>query len=906
MISVSKNVAVALLVFALASPSYAQVCRETGGGGSGKANMTCDMKYRDQLITCDTAAAGDTIGTRPSCPKKPMPMIQTPNLSYIKDYTPYLWSYPRDVTDPSRPYAGAYALGTPGDTSRTFQIFGNTAPGTKRLASCTAQIKVPTDPTTVGEWAKLIRLQVDNCSNQYLLNAAFYPVQKESTQILSMDDPAHPGKTLNIAGECQPLNTFTETENEYDAGHYLQVAWTKLLNNANSRTTTPSALNCIPCTGGLRACDKEPHLPCGSKLENPMATPPGMSTFPEVRLSSISKVQYENINDPSHPFSPRWDFLISDRDISNLDIGQLGALSPTAAVIRGYLTTYMSKVPNSVFCAGIRNADVESDATKKADLTVEVDILVFRMKEILDSLTKRTLYNTICYNSVATYPHTTGFSPPAFAKMTAGSWCYIIDGYSPHPPTIYAHNKTCWQCFGLSGKVDDVSQHPPCTSQYLGTDLTMQGVLPGGLNFWSRNAQCGANFPKICSDIRRPYTNLNVFKMRYHNPGDKDDSAGDNVVLTKGAAEGMTFKEYFGNHMPYPRIWDTGGVSLQLTPGSDTKFQPPTDTTGQYSTIVGVGREAAAKSAGGDPADHADERCLTQGWGNSGSPTTFGGVTVQVPDPLTSWTELKLYDSRTLRNIGMSCIGRYEKVFKPGSAENMMLLRTGGMWQQLVVTKCDRDTNGRTKNCQEKNYKDYVNEGMPTNTDTVTYIKSINQQNIPQSWRGYMSADGDNKFPVWPGDGSASGGTAGLDNATQGDIILMPNGPKDDGSAQMRGLAKMAFVIETRLSKDTDCATKKDCYVRVLEPDNGTWPDICGSTDTWGEMKTRYYYQPGMLPATAKAEYDRTGTLGDCQETKISHCEQSAWSSLKIYHIRDDKRPGCQNKDKAANCKKDE
>lgn len=938
MISVSKKIGAALLALLLAAPAYAQVCMEAGGSASGKANMNCDMTYRNQLVTCDTVNTTDIAGTRPSCPEKPMPMIDTPNKSYIQDYNPYLWQYPRAATDttagtdPSMPYSGAYALGTPGDASRTFQIFGDSAPGTQRLAACTTQIHVPMNPTTNGEWAKLIRLQVDNCTNQYLLNAAVYPVQKDSSKILSGDDPTHPSKTLSVAGECQPLKTFTETENEYDAGHYLKVAWQKLLQDPGYRVSTPTVAKCTPCVGGLELCDHEPHLPCqgpsvqGLTIDNSLAP---LSTFPEVRLSTLSTVKYENINDPSHPFSPRWDFLLNDRDYSNLDDAQLTVLSPAAEIIKQALGIYMSKTDNAVFCAGVRTADNETDSSKKADDTVRVDVMSFRKNPFETALGTRTVYNSLCYENippnVRDVPEPTSMTIPELAELIAGSWCYHINSFymAGTVPMAIAYNKHCWECFGLSGQIDDISQHPPCTTQYLGSDHNMVNMSGGGYNLLSTAPQCGSNFPKVCSDLRRPYTNMNILKMRYHRTDDPQDTSGNNNALKNGAAEGMTFKGYFGNHMPYPRIWDMGGVSLQMSPATDMKNQPPTDTTGQYTAIVGIGREGAAGASGSTAVTaHPDQRCLSGGWvtpttststptssilsNSNGGPATgtvvtFGGLTLTAPDPLTSWTEMKLYEARTLRNIGMSCIGRYEKVFKPGSGENMMLLKSGGTFEELIVNKCSI-AKGITSNCTTMSYKDFIAAGNPANTDSIVYMKYFQTQNYPQPWRGYMSAGTTaNQFPTWPGDGSASTGTAGLDNALLGDIIELPNGPKDDASSGNRGLAKLAFVIETRLAASSDCAAKKDCYVRVLEADNGKWPDSCGTTDTWGEMKTRYYYQPGDLPPAAKLEYTHISSTTDCVETKISHCEMNAWSTLKVYHIAKDTRKGCTQA-KAASC----
>jgi hypothetical protein len=100
-------------------------------------------------------------------------------------------------------------------------------------------------------------------------------------------------------------------------------------------------------------------------------------------------------------------------------------------------------------------------------------------------------------------------------------------------------------------------------------------------------------------------------------------------------------------------------------------------------------------------------------------------------------------------------------------------------------------------------------------------------------------------------------------------------------------------VAETRLPRDSECVADRNCYVKVLEPDGGKWPDICGTTDTWGEMHTRYYFRPGHLPVQARDEYTRIGSPTHCGETKLSQCEQEAWDEFELYRIREDERSGC-------------
>lgn len=920
-----RYIAVATLAIFSVSPSYGQVCREsTATSVSGAANTDCDMRYRDSVVACSTNDASDVIGTRPSCPPKPMPMIDTPKRSYIANYSPLLFAYPRDEINPALPYTGPYSIGTTGDFTKTTQMIGNAAAGSRQLAACKAKLNFPGDADGSSTDAKIGRLLLDNCTNEYILNSSIYPFQKENVRLRSIDDPENPGKLLNMESECQPLSTDPSAEeNEYSASTYLELAWKKTLQDPGYRKTTPGALKCVPCVSKGIPCDREPHLACGTTITSPVNPP---SPFPEVLLSSIAALPYEEIVDPTHPFSPRWDFLINDREYSKPSASW--ASVPKAAAINALMRIYMTDPKDTIFCAGLKKANLESvvkdagsTAKDKDDIEIPVDVLEFRRKHFESTLDRRAAYNAACYMNIAPFG---GAWVPLLAAVPV-SYCYNIKFVS-HPPYIYTRGIPCWRCFGLSGKVDDELQHPPCTARYNGKDLKMKRmksihqVLPGGLNLYDRKAQC--NYPllkrdvkydmdKVCADLRKPFTPLNKLKMRYHNPDDMNDPDGANITLKEGVPEGMTFKEYFGHHMPYPRLWDTE-KSLHKIPPASRDIQAVLDTTGQYTAIVGVGREAAAKAASDNaPEDENgkkredifnDQRCKTMGWGGVLPTISAGGATIALPDPMTSWSEFKLYQTRTLRNIGISCLGRYEKVFKPGGAENMLLLASGAEWSKLIITKCPRGSGGTTGKCDYLTLKEYTDSGSVDSNDTTLYIKELSNQGIPNSWRGYLAADKSSvRFPAFGG-GSATGAT-GLDRAELGDIILMPNGPGDNPVRP--GLAKLALVIETNLPGKTDCASKKNCYVKVLEPDNGKYPDICGTTDSWGKMKSRYYFKPGSLPEDAGAEYARIHSSKDCEETGITHCEMSAWERLKVYRIRNDERIGC-DKSKATDCEKDD
>lgn len=939
-----------------AVPTYAQVCKETTATSTtGAANLTCDMRYRDSVITCDAPNSGDILGTRPSCPPKPMQMISTPKLSYVADYTPYLYIFPRDPKDPSLPYSGPYATGTPGDASTVFKMFGNSSPNAKRLAGCTAQIHTPSDPTSNEDWAKLVRLQIDNCTNQYILRRSTDVFQGEMpNRLITVDDPTVGAKRVDLQSECQPLKMVKAGDDDYNPTDYLKVAWIKALQDANYRKSTPPQTKCVPCTISnigpyvsedyQPPCDHEPHLPCaaplnqGLTLDNPMPPP---DPFPEVTLSSLDALPYEAILDPTHPFSPRWDFLVNDRDYSNPSARWYNARADShfaaLAAIYLMLQDYMSDSTNAVFCAGVKKAKDGSDSKTKADKEVRVDVLSFRQGAFESTLGRRVVFNEVCYNHRAQYTSgQDGYVLPykSVVPVAFGSFCNTITAVNPYTyPYVYGRDFDCWSdCFGLSGKADGENKKAPCATSYVEKDLKIKRI-PGALNAFESKANCGNSMAQACADLRKPFAPLNKLKMRYHNPDDSGDSDHKNMVLksdmpviTDGALEGTTFGEYFGNHMPYPRLWDTG-KSLQKTASNDP--QPPTDTTGQYTAIVGVGREAAAQVAsdnapkvdGKSRADiFTDQRCKTMGYGGYIADlasmsvgrayrrgiSSFAGVNVDWPDPMTSWTEMKFYQANTARKNGLSCLARYEKVFKPGSAENMVLMATGAPWDKGYVSKCTRGSGGEMTNCQTMTVKQYRDAGSPTGDATYTYIPDKLSDGVPNSWRGYMSTfDLSTKFPVFGG--SVPALVYGLSNAQVGDIITLPFGLEFGFAVpgyDKIGLAKVALVVETNLPSTPSGTCTGGCYVRVLEPDNGKWPDICGTTDTAGEMKSRYYYMPNQLPQDVRDEYARIGQeTVNCKETKLSQCEMSDWNNMILYRIRYDQRSGCKDDEKASKCK---
>ena len=935
---------------------------DNGGGGAGgddtaSPSMPCDLSYRDAVLTCDdqqvqvgsydksgnyTTKNVTTQNIRPGgCPAKPMPMLKTPLKSYIADYSPQVNAYLVDKDDKTKAYNGPFSVGTSGGPDRVFGMVTTAAGSTQRLAGCVAQIQLPKDPQSPDDQSKAVRMQLDNCSNQYILYSAIYPYQKERSRLIqNAEESAEP---IHLGTECQPLKTFKEIENEYEATDYLKASWTKSLQDPTYRKNKTSDAQLpmdlvaeieagmvlvegqptaafIPTMTAV-STKSEPGFPDTVKLNNPI-TPP--DPFPTVKLSEIAALPYEEINDPTHPFSPRWDYIFNERDF----------YSPMTK-------DYMETTKNAVYCAGDRNANGQSDAKKKADAEVKVDVLSFRRKKFEDGIIRRMGYNAVCKADTREE-----VGPIAVVAMTSYCWKLVSSTEAQYIP--------CWQCYDLQGKVDDDKQHPPCTTHHDGTDLHMSAIalgpdlskslnpkalkgllkgaakqrFVGGLNMFRTQAQCNLpiappplgkprdskyDIDTLCNDLRRPYTQINKVKMRYHNPDDKD-----NIVLTDGVQEGLAFNNYFGNHMPYPRLWDSDtGIALRKENNSDPKYQNAHDVSGQYTAIVGVGREGAPKSSGNDDK-HKDERCLISGWGGAPSSTDASayssdggfsmptktqdvdGASITVPDPITSWMELKLYQARTLRYVNLSCIGRYEKVFRPGSTEGLTLAALGGEWSRVIVQKCP--TGQPSTSCTFMSMKDYKDAGSPTNSSGSGYniIPQTKLEAWVNAWRGYIATGtgGTSDSNQFPGFGGSPSKQTGLDNAQLGDIILLPKGPVGQ-NASKPALAKIALISELDVS--SGCENRKGCFVTVLEGDNGKWPDVCETTDGFGELRERTFFK-GTLPKPAQDEYKNIKSNGNCEDTKIRQCLLDSWSSVDIYRIREDYRKGC-DQEKASACK---
>ncbi|MFZ4126206.1 MAG: hypothetical protein ACOYJ2_09115 [Rickettsiales bacterium] len=330
----------------------------------------------------------------------------------------------------------------------------------------------------------------------------------------------------------------------------------------------------------------------------------------------------------------------------------------------------------------------------------------------------------------------------------------------------------------------------------------------------------------MCEKLRAPVTPLNKLKMRYYDPDRAEESE-----LPSGVAEGLAFNDYFEGNMPYMRMLDTGR-SIQTSTKTE---QDAMDDKGQYAAIVGVGREGIA----GD-AEFKDQRCLLGGWGEAKA--SFGGVTIKAPDPVTSWTELKLYQLRTIRDKQVYCIGRHEKLFKPTGTEDILLYLVGGELDNIEDNSAS-----------------------------------------PLTWRGYIyDVEDARRFPNFPDQEPER--IEGLDNAQAKDIVILPfNGGEDEDG--LRGLPRLGVVEEVNKKDD-------NWYVKVKMQDDGDAPDTCGTTDASGNPAvSRYFYKPGHHDTLVEEDYESIGSDMDCADQNLQRCVMATWDDIELYRASNDLHP---------------
>lgn len=418
---------------------------------------------------------------------------------------------------------------------------------------------------------------------------------------------------------------------------------------------------------------------------------------------------------------------------------------------------------------------------------------------------------------------------------------------------------------------------------------------------------------KCCSDLAQALAPINTLKIR--------NLQDDPTLLdsANNAAEGYVWMAYFppdtaanaikdtvGNtslnqtHMPYMRWWDTGQSAggagwPQISPlflNAGTNYDPICDK-GKNDVVVGVGIESQATPAVGSPAG------LCRYGGNAGKPvtwvvggpgtspttcinvgattqglTTAGAAVTYVTDRLTSWMELKEYQTNAMRYYGLNCMPIFEQLYKHVGTEDGPLTQAGKHYNTMVPEPGFHGTAG---------------------SDTTNSLYELKQNPWPLRWRGYLSdqQNGNNnadkyRFPNFDpsgGTGTVPAMPTGLDNAKTGDIIYWT---EQDNAGQPAGYHVPPFIAVVTdathntgnaTANTTGCEDPTNCtdktatcsdFVEVVDQNYGKYPDACGNTDYIGQGQTRRIFKEWLPPDAQDALF-----MGDTPVEMIDSCNDT-------------------------------
>jgi hypothetical protein len=318
-----------------------------------------------------------------------------------------------------------------------------------------------------------------------------------------------------------------------------------------------------------------------------------------------------------------------------------------------------------------------------------------------------------------------------------------------------------------------------------------------------------------CSTEPRDYLFMNQPGIvSFNNPG---PDAG--VTPIPGVTPGTGL---LGAHMPYMRWWDTGASAGNSWHGGHFE-----NTLGSWDTIIGVGHEernnddAASTAYRAGIAGLRDSRLLD--WLRSPNPAEMGRIF--------GWMGLKMEQMLSVRQHNDYCIPRYEKMFKYGGPEALVLAKAGA--------------------------------GYTTRTDGSNHITSV-EKPWTLGWRGYAS---DTHGKGFPSVGAAGWNTAlqGLDNALPGDIISynLPNGmPQLAYVTNIGGYARQGYndPLPGEVKAVFNQTTKKyelngpggeplhPTRLFVVSWDQGKFPSATGTSVTWGLGPERVIYKRKVSP----------------------------------------------------------
>lgn len=400
--------------------------------------------------------------------RTPMPHKRTANVSPQTDFSPWYLTnmqMPKvanaaarvapelnDMVGKYAPYVGAAYRGE-NDVLLFRQRMNQAGEGTS-VVTCERNIKPkggdpdPYDPA----WA---RLELDNCANQYILNHARFPlvVHEEAGSYRYVNETA-----------CQTMRLIpltSEEKSDYDPARFLAESWKRLMIDAEHKVPDrpgPSPTEPHYASVGTFGNKGKFDLEITKAMPIPQCTEadPNQAVekcFGKIKINELIEKVPERIYDPSHPFSPRWDFEMSERQKYS---AKAALYDPLGA---GGLF--------AVRCAG-------SAVPWRAPGSIPVDIMNFRLEKKFNGSnfhywTHRRIKGNI-------------------AAMTV---LYIYDG---------SNLETWWDYFNCS------ADEPCCSTAY-----DVDDTLPEPF----RTMLCGQpTYEDMCEYMSKPVAPLNVLKMR--------------------------------------------------------------------------------------------------------------------------------------------------------------------------------------------------------------------------------------------------------------------------------------------------------------------------------------------------------------------------------------------------------
>jgi hypothetical protein len=275
--------------------------------------------------------------------------------------------------------------------------------------------------------------------------------------------------------------------------------------------------------------------------------------------------------------------------------------------------------------------------------------------------------------------------------------------------------------------------------------------------------------------------------------------------------------------------------------GTAALLYNPNSTRGSNYAILGAGREGESCMIGGGKG--------------------LGGLAN--PDPITSWSELKLYYVRSTR-MSVKCIANHEKLFKQYTGEGGLLRSIG----QSIPLR-EKDSKGQDTT--------YANVEMP----------------FP--WLGYMlDPIASQRFPDFGNvNVSVKSLGTGLDDALPNDVLLFGESLVRTGNnATDRnpyvGIVANADNAATRAANGGGASTSLE-FVKIRAYNHGKYLDACGNTDMLGDSTVYTMFKTGLpdqyldMFATVAGKNSPPGN--ECLDPALSACIEPLWNQIPRYKI---------------------